>query len=62
MTQTTSQWDIPSNGDIQARQPMNWQTQDADLHEFFKKIIQKRIKSSFSFFSKEQEKTTFEQS
>jgi cyclomaltodextrinase len=44
MTQTTSQWDIPSNGDLQARQPMNWQTQDPELYSFYKKIIQKKNK------------------
>ena len=44
MTQTTSQWTIPSNGDLQARQPMNWETQDKDLYMFYKKLIQKKNK------------------
>jgi glycosidase len=60
MTQTTSQWKIPTNGDLQARQPMNWATQDTELLMFYQQLIQKRIKSSFSFFSTEKEKTTFE--
>jgi cyclomaltodextrinase len=44
MTQTTSLWNIPVNGDLQARQPMNWETQDSGLLTFYKKLIQKRIK------------------
>jgi cyclomaltodextrinase len=44
MTQTTSQWAIPSNGDLQARQPMDWQKQDKELLSFYKKIIQKKNK------------------
>jgi glycosidase len=40
MTQTTSQWTIPSNGDLQARQPMNWNTQDQEILTFYKKLIQ----------------------
>lgn len=62
MTQTTSHSTIDINGDLQARQPMKWEKQNKDIHSFYKKIIQKRIKSSFSFFKKEQEKTTFERS
>jgi cyclomaltodextrinase len=51
MTQTTSQWTNPSNGDLQARQPMNWNTQDQEILTFYKKLIKKkRIKSSFFFF------------
>jgi len=42
MSQTTSQWGIPSNGDLQARQPMNWQMKDTELYTFYKKIIQKK--------------------
>jgi cyclomaltodextrinase len=44
MTQTTSQWTIPTNGDLQARQPMNWDTPDQDLYLFYKKEIQKKNK------------------
>jgi cyclomaltodextrinase / maltogenic alpha-amylase / neopullulanase len=44
MTQHKSLWDIPSNGDLQVRQPMNWDTQDQDLVSFYKKLIKKRIK------------------
>ncbi len=42
MTQTKSHWTIPSNGDLQARQPMNWETPDKELHSFYKKLIQKK--------------------
>jgi glycosidase len=44
MTQATSQWSIPSNGDLQARQPMNWDTPDKDLCLCYKKLIQKKNK------------------
>ena len=44
MTQQKSLWDIPSNGDLQARQPMNWDHQNRDLLQFYKKLIQKRMK------------------
>ena len=44
MTQTTSQWTIPSNGDLQARQPMNWNAQDQEILTFYKKLIQKKNK------------------
>jgi cyclomaltodextrinase len=44
MTQKTSQWTIPSNGDLQARQPMNWNTQDQEILTFYKKLIQKKNK------------------
>ncbi|KYK25410.1 hypothetical protein AYK25_09525 [Thermoplasmatales archaeon SM1-50] len=44
MTQTTSQGVIPSNGDLQARQPMNWINQDKALYTFYKKLIQKKNK------------------
>ncbi len=42
MTQTTSQWSIPSNGDLQARQPMNWDTPDKDLSPVLQKINTKK--------------------
>jgi|WetSurMetagenome_2_1015567.scaffolds.fasta_scaffold03892_3 glycosidase len=44
MTQTVSQWKFPSNGDLQARQPMNWDIQDSELFTFYKKLIQKKNK------------------
>lgn len=46
MTQTKSQWTIPSNGDLQARQPMNWNTntQDQELFTFYKNLIKKKNK------------------
>jgi cyclomaltodextrinase len=44
MTQTTSQRTIPSNGDLLARQPMNWDKQDFELYTFYKKLIQKKNK------------------
>ena len=44
MTQTKSMWTIPSNGDLQARQPMNWENQDPELLLFYKKLIKKKNK------------------
>lgn len=44
MTQTTSQWAISSNGDLQARQPMNWTNQDKELYDFYKTLIKKKRK------------------
>jgi hypothetical protein len=44
MTQTASLWTQPSNGDLQARQPMNWNAQDQELLTFYKKLIQKKNK------------------
>jgi glycosidase len=43
MTQTKSLWGIPSNGDMLARQPMNWTQQKKELLLFYKKLIQKKI-------------------
>ena len=42
MTQTKSQWVYPLNGDVQARQPMNWNTQDLELLTFYKKLIKQK--------------------
>jgi glycosidase len=42
MTQTKSQWTILSNGDLQARQPMNWNAQDEELFTFYKNLIKKK--------------------
>ncbi|MBN1280289.1 MAG: hypothetical protein JXA00_01425 [Candidatus Thermoplasmatota archaeon] len=42
MTQTQSLWNIPSNGDLQARQPMNWTNQNRDLLSVYKHLIQKK--------------------
>jgi len=44
MTQTKSLWSIPSNGDLLARQPMNWIQQNNELLLFYKKLIQKKLK------------------
>jgi cyclomaltodextrinase len=44
MTQSISLWNNPLNGDLQARQPMNWENQDQDLLTFYKQLIKKRIK------------------
>lgn len=46
LTQTKSLWSVPSNGDLQARQPMNWETPDKDLHDFYRKLIQKKNDTS----------------
>jgi len=42
MTQRRSLRDIPENGDLQARQPMDWQNQDADLLRFYKTLIHQK--------------------
>lgn len=42
MTQTKSMWNIPLYGDLQARQPMNWKKQDAELVGFYKKLIKQK--------------------
>ena len=39
LTQEKSMWDIKSHGDLQARRPMNWETQDRELLDFYKKLI-----------------------
>jgi cyclomaltodextrinase len=44
MTQTTSQRKIPTNGDLQARAPMNWDAPDKELYLFYKKLLQKKNK------------------
>ena len=44
MTQKKSMWGIPSYGDLQARQPMNWKKQDTDLLKFYKKLIEQKKK------------------
>ncbi len=44
MTQTISQGTIPANGDLQARQPMNWDAPDQELYLFYKKLIKKKKK------------------
>ena len=42
MTQNKSIWNIPTCGDLQARQPMNWKQQDMELLYFYKKLIEQR--------------------
>ncbi len=42
IVQEKSIWDIKSHGDLQARQPMNWDKQDVDLFSFYKKLILER--------------------
>ena len=44
MTQKKSVWEFPAYGDIQARQPMNWKKQDAELQSFYKKLIEQKKK------------------
>ena len=39
MSQDKSLWEITKNGDIQARRPMDWLSQDNELIDFYKKII-----------------------
>jgi len=42
MTQDKSIWDIPTQGDLQARKPMNWDNIDNDLFYFYKKLIKEK--------------------
>jgi len=44
MTQKKSLWEFPAYGDIQARQPMNWEKQDMELRSFYKRIIEQKKK------------------
>jgi len=39
MTQESSMWHSPFHGDLQARQPMNWDNPDKELLSFYKKHI-----------------------
>ena len=43
MTQKQSLWNAPSNGDLLARQPMNWNEQNIELKLFYKNLIHKKI-------------------
>ena len=43
MTQKQTLWTMPSNGDLLARQPMNWENQNNDLRLFYKNLIHKKI-------------------
>jgi cyclomaltodextrinase len=45
MTQNRSLWNVPSNGDILARQPMNWDNQNGELRLFYKNLIDKKMES-----------------
>jgi glycosidase len=42
MSQQKSVWGNNSHGDIQARQPMNWDSIDSDLFNFYKKTIKNK--------------------
>jgi len=42
LTQTKSIWSTSTYGDLQARQPMNWNKQNEDLIKFYKKIIEEK--------------------
>ena len=42
LTQNKSVWQSTSHGDLQARQPMNWEQQNKDLLAFYKKIIKEK--------------------
>lgn len=45
LTQDTSVWDIPVNGDLQARRPMNWDDPDTDLLKFYKNLIKTELQT-----------------
>ena len=42
MTQKKSIWRFPSYGDLQVRQPMNWEMQNKELHKFYKELIEQK--------------------
>jgi len=42
LTQTKSIWSTSTYGDLQARQPMNWNKKNEDLIKFYKKIIEEK--------------------
>jgi cyclomaltodextrinase len=42
ITQNISIWEITSYGDLQARQPMNWENPDYNLLNFYKKLIKEK--------------------
>ncbi len=44
LTQKTSLWKAGSNGDLQARAPMNWDAIDTGLYRFYKNEIKKKNK------------------
>jgi glycosidase len=44
MTQETSIWNIGKHGDIQTRQPMNWENQNKEIYSFYKNLIKTRKK------------------
>jgi len=44
MTHDKSVWSFSTNGDLQARQPMNWDKPDYDLLNFYKKLIKEKKK------------------
>jgi cyclomaltodextrinase len=43
MTQNKSIWNLPPNGDLLARQPMNWDNQNNDLRLFYQHLIHKKL-------------------
>jgi cyclomaltodextrinase len=43
MTQKQSLWTVPSNGDLLARQPMDWENQNNELRLFYKNLIHKKM-------------------
>jgi len=42
VTQNKSIWGFSANGDLQARQPMNWEKQDIKLLMFYKNLIKQK--------------------
>jgi len=44
MTQKKSIWEFSAYGDLQARQPMNWDEQDIELLNFYREIIRQKKK------------------
>ncbi|MDH7517910.1 MAG: alpha-amylase family glycosyl hydrolase [Candidatus Thermoplasmatota archaeon] len=50
MSQDKSIWEFLSYGDLQARQPMNWEKQDRSLFSFYEGLIQERKRGMFGNF------------
>ena len=42
ITQDKSIWNFKIHGDLQSRQPMNWEKPDSELLSFYKKLIKQK--------------------
>ncbi|MCA9477872.1 MAG: hypothetical protein KC535_01875 [Nanoarchaeota archaeon] len=48
MSQEKSMHEFSEHGDLQARQPMNWENMDSELIDYFKELIEKKVKKKSS--------------